>query len=201
VSRSDYLSQHFNEWLDRYAPPRHLADKPDALQAEANDLLRIIGNHAPANGYAEWLDAVLRRLTSTMTARAWPAGGELTKACRAEHQASPGKPVLPQAAIDPAEMAARRMAAGQPVGESWLYGIGACELAARGLVEREVMMHYRSLAFLRRRDVHSEDAALEWERDAKERHEHAKALWKSREDQRQSRDVSRFMPRSDRSAA
>lgn len=188
MSRNQYLSEHFNEWLDRYAPPRFIANNPDAMQQEADTLLGIVGRYAPSVGYAEWLDEVLRRLTENMTARTWPAGGEVTKACRENAKSSTGPKA--EVSFDPAEMAARRMSAGDTVSEGWVYGVGACELAARGLVDHETMSRYRSAAFYARKELYSHDAALAWEAEAKERHEAGKELWRSKSEKRQRRDVS-----------
>lgn len=200
--RNEYLAEHFNAWLDRYSPPRVMADRPEAAQKEADTLLAILGRYAPPQGYAEWLDGILRALTEGMTARTWPTGGEISKACKdaSRFMARPSPAAQPQAR-DEAQAAAERMAEGKPVAETWLYGVGACELAARGLVDRETMLRYRSAAFLHRRDVQGEESALAWEAEAKERHEHGKALWRARDAKRQQRDLSRHLPTTSRPAA
>jgi hypothetical protein len=201
MSRSDYLAEHFNGWLERYSPPRVMAERPDAAQQEADTLLRIVARHAPANGYAEWLEGVLRALTEGMTARTWPTGGEVSKACRDASRMT----VAPKVAengwtMDPAQVAAKRMSAGEAVGEDWLYGVNACEVISRGLVDRDTMERYRSAAFLTRRAFYSEGDAFEWEAWAKKRHEDAKVLWKARNERRQQRDLSGYMPDTRRSA-
>jgi hypothetical protein len=202
MSRTDYLAEHFNGWLERYAPPRFMTDKPDAAQQEADALLRILGRHAPTQGYAEWLEGILRQLTENMTARTWPTGGEVSKACRdANKFTSPRDTGKKSEMRDAAQIVAQAMADGEPVGEAWLYGVAACELAARGLVTRELMDRYRSAAYFARRKTYGDAAALEWEAEAKERHEAGKALWRSRDEARKDRDTADHMPRSARPAA
>jgi hypothetical protein len=193
MSRTDYLAEHFNAWLERYAPPRFMTDKPEAAQQEADALLRILGRYAPTQGYAEWLDGILRSLTENMTARTWPTGGEVSKVCKEAHKFTAPLEGAPKSQpLDSAQVEASRMNAGEPTGEHWLYGVAACELAARGLVTREVMQRYRSAVFHARRETYGEAAALEWEQEARARHEVGKALWKSREAERQKRDVAGF---------
>lgn len=82
--------------------------------------------------------------------------------------------------IDRFIITGNRMAAGEAVGEGYLYGADAVELIARKLVDRPVMTKYRSAAFFRRKDIYGEEAALRWEAEAKERHESAKRAHKER---------------------
>lgn len=79
---------------------------------------------------------------------------------------------------DSAQIASERMARGEAVGDIWLYGILACELAARRLVDERTMRAYRSGAYFARRQVYGEAEALHWEKNAKAEHEKAKAVWK-----------------------
>lgn len=189
-ARNEYLAENFNAWLERYSPPRIMAERPEAAQQEADTLLRIIGRYAPTQDYAAWLDGILRTLTEGMTARTWPTGGEISKACK-EASRFAAKPVEPEVVgeRDEAQTAARKMNDGQHVGEGWLYGVGACELAARGLVTLDTMQRYRSAAFHSRKLMYGEPAALQWENEARDRHEAGKALWRARKEKRESRII------------
>ncbi|MEO1949267.1 hypothetical protein [Thioclava sp.] len=77
------ISMRFNAWLDRFSPPRQIASNPQAMQDDANGLLRIFLDHAPSEGWQEWYQDAIRKLEAGMTTRAWPAPGEVVKACRA----------------------------------------------------------------------------------------------------------------------
>lgn len=85
TSQAAYLDlpMRFNAWLIRFSPPRQIANNKQAQQDDADAMLRIILDHAPAEGWQEWYQDAIRRLEAGMTTRAWPAPGELTKACRA----------------------------------------------------------------------------------------------------------------------
>jgi hypothetical protein len=185
-SRNEYLSQYFNEWLDRFSPPRAIQNNPKAMQDDANSMLAIVGKYAPSQGYAEWLDKVLTDLTESMTTRSWPAPGELVKACksRTEHRE---KPKGEEWQIDEAAVIGAKMKAGDPVGEGWLYGRSAVDLIKRGLVDLETMTAYRSAAFFARKGKNNEAAALAWEAEAKARHEAAKEML--RDTERHQRNV------------
>lgn len=80
---------------------------------------------------------------------------------------------------DAATRTAERMARGEPVGEMWLYGILACEMGARRLIDETTMRAYRSGAFFARRDIYGEKEALAWEAAAKADHEKAKQVWRT----------------------
>lgn len=77
------IGPRFNRWLERFSPPRQIADKPQALQDDAAALARIFLDHAPAEGWQDWFTDALRRLEAAMTTRSWPAPGEVVRACRA----------------------------------------------------------------------------------------------------------------------
>lgn len=76
------LGARFNRWLERFSPPRQIADKPQALQDDAEALFRIILDHAPAEGWQEWWDLTVRALEASMTHRSWPSPGDVVRACR-----------------------------------------------------------------------------------------------------------------------
>lgn len=189
--RSDYLSDVFNDWLDRYPVPRHFGDKPEAAQKEADALLSIIARHAPLTDYADWLDGVLRKLTEGMTARTWPTGGQVAKACKEEARLSVSKPQSEgeEWTPDPAGINAKKMQRGEAVAECWLYGIMACEMIARGLIDRDTMTRYRSAAFFARKELYSEEKARQWEEEALMAHERGKEAWRNRNEPTSHRPV------------
>ncbi|QBX34607.1 hypothetical protein E4191_07695 [Paracoccus liaowanqingii] len=83
------LSMRFNNWLNRFSPPRQIANNPQAMQDDADGLLRIILDHTPGEGWQDWYHDAIRRLEAGMTTRAWPAPGEVVKACRAAEAPRP----------------------------------------------------------------------------------------------------------------
>ncbi len=173
--REEYLNQYFNEWLDRFSPPRAIQNNPKAMQDDANAMMQTVLRHAPGKDYAVWLDDVLRNLAENMTTRSWPAPGELAKACKAK--ASPSdRPKAEDWKVDEYEAVSKRMRAGEAVGEGYLYGRQAVELIKRGLVDKDTMMKYRSAAYFHRKDTHGQASATAWEDEAKERHEAAKLM-------------------------
>ncbi len=82
--------------------------------------------------------------------------------------------------MDRFKITAARMAAGEAVGEGYLYGSDAIELGARGLVDAGTMTRYRSAAFFARKNIYGHEQALKWESDAKAGHEAACAVHHSR---------------------
>jgi hypothetical protein len=177
-SRNEYLSERFNEFLDRFSPPRSIQNNPKAMQQDADAMLSQITRAAPGDGYEIWFDAMIVALGENMTTRSWPAPGELAKACKSVTVHRTAGPSGPQAAwaVDPYENVAAKMKAGGAVPEGFLYGREACELIVRRLVDLETMTRYRSAAFFTRKDQFGEGPARQWEVDAKASHEAAKAV-------------------------
>lgn len=82
------LSQRFNRWLQRFSPPRQIADKPQVMADEANALFAIFLEHAPDQDWQDWWDKAMRALEASMTTRSWPAPGEVVRACRGAQAAT-----------------------------------------------------------------------------------------------------------------
>lgn len=179
-----------SRWLDRYAVPMHLRGKAEASQAEAECLARILCKFAPAMDYHAFLNQVFDQVDFHAKTRFWPTAAELKEACC---NVSKGAKLLNQTegALDlrPVAIIARKMRRGEPVGEAYLWGIGAVELIAERLVDEATMRGYRIAAFNDRKAAYGEEAALRWEAEAKARHEDAKVLYRSRNDPRSQRRV------------
>lgn len=146
--RTDAISDQLHSFLERYSPPRNLAGNERALQAELDELLRVLLTIAPtANGYVEWTIGTLRTLSERMQTRSWPTVGELYKVAM-ERRPKPFKTIKIGAAESDrshnVQIMARRMKSGEAVGEEWLYGRCALELVASGLVSDETLRKYQS---------------------------------------------------------
>lgn len=139
--RDEFLSTRFNEWLDRFSPPRAIQNNPKAMQDDADAMLRTILRYAPRDEYAEWLDRVLIGLAENMTTRSWPAPGELVKACKA------GKSDGSGANVDMIEHeAVNRMVAWFEKFKSELPGHGHSQRTAE-LINRGVLKNEREARF------------------------------------------------------
>jgi hypothetical protein len=182
--RTTEISQMLLRWLDRYSPPASMKDKPQAMQDEAEALLRVLLKFAPASDYVGWVNGALDSLEYQMKTRAWPTKGEMGAVCAnlRKDKAVNAEPVV----FDTYSIMAAKMKAGGAVGEAYLYGREACEIIKRRLVTEETMKAYRSAAFLNRSQMYGEDAALKWEAQAKHDHEMAKAMLRDAETQKRA---------------
>lgn len=178
--RQTEITAALTDWLDRYSCPMNLRDKPKAAQAEAEALAGVLLKYAPQTEYRPFLNQVFGQLDCQMKTRAWPTVGEVVAVCvNLRKEAAKGGRSLDQGEVKdmrPCAIAARAMAEGKPIGEGWLYGRQAVEMIAEGLIDRDTMQRYRSAAFLRRKAAYDETSALEWEAEAKQRHEDAKRI-------------------------
>lgn len=190
--RKPEIAKLFTEWLDRYAPPLHLRDKPQAAQAEIDALIGVLLRMAPQTDYAPFIRAVTEKLDFTMKVRTWPSVQELGAACSNARKEMPRPIELSGDAVDmsPEAINSRRMMSGQPVGEGWLYGRLACDLIAKGIVTREVMERYREGAYRARAELYDVETADRWLAEATERHEAARELYRRRHEAPQKRVIT-----------
>lgn len=180
-------------FLQRKETPAWLrAEQAQADEIEA--LVAAVVRRAPHDpqALADWW-ARMEAALDERCGRRWPAARDIAAVaaeCGAPEAPGPVRSARETDVSDPAELAAGRMRAGEPVGEGWLYGIGACEIVARGLVDRDTMQRYRTGAYRARRALLGEDAALRWVQSAEADHERATAVWRARNDLTLRRDAA-----------
>ena len=186
------LKSKLTRFLGRKSPPKLLDSKPDMQSDEIAALVSALKRVAPRDQdrLRDWWQSFEPALSESC-GRMWPTEKEIVQVGRATNEKL--RPIggvhKSTAQIDPAEQAARRMARGEAVGECWLYGVSACELIARGLIDEATMRKYRSAAYFARKQFYGEAKARQWEDEAKARHEHGRVIWKSREEQRTARAI------------
>lgn len=176
--RTEEIARTFNRWLDRYSPPTSMKDKPQAVQDEADTLLRVLLRFAPQEGYEGWINRALDKLEYQMKTRAWPTKGELGAVCSnlRKDEAMRAAPVTQEVKSD-LDIVAGRINNGDPVGDGWLYGKNALDLVASGKVSETQLRSYRSALFFSMRDVWGEGPAIEREAEMKRRHADAGRNW------------------------
>lgn len=181
------LTARMTRYLDRKAMPKRLDGKPMAQSDEIAALTALAAKHAPrdAEKLAEWWGLFSEKM-GEIAGSMWPSEKELAEAARSIR--GPAMVDLSgSASLDPAEIQAKRMKTGAGYAESSLWGIVACEIAARKLVDLETMTRCRSAAFHRRKAVYGEESALAWEADRKAEHEAAKIVWRDKSEPQPSR--------------
>lgn len=80
--RNSEVSQVFTRWLDRYSPPQSIKEKPQAVQDEADNLLRTLIRCAPQENARQWTERVLVLVSDRMKTRAWPTASEILDAAK-----------------------------------------------------------------------------------------------------------------------
>lgn len=182
------LNARLTRYLDRKTMPKRLEGKPMAQADEIAALVAAVERNAPrdAQKLADWWPLFEVRLGELASAM-WPIEKELVDAAKAVR----GGPVMVDlsgnSSLDPATIIAKRMREGGRYPETALYGILACELIAKGLVDEETMRRCRSNAFFSREGTYGRDAALKWEADRKAAHEEAKVVWRDKAERQQRR--------------
>lgn len=178
------VTARFSTFLDRKALPRRLEGKQMAQDDEMRALIATILRYAPrsAPALAGWWP-LFESALSEACGDYWPSEKHIRPAAEIASKSAPklrdetgGPDMRPVAII------ARKMQRGEAVGEAWLWGRNAVELATSSLIDRDTVARYRSAAFLARKAVYGESDALAWEADAQARHEAAKDVWRHRRD-------------------
>ena len=147
----ELVTSRFNDWLERYAAPTHLRDKPEAAQREANTLLTAVLRHAPETRAADWISALCAELDRTATTRCWPTVREIESAASKAHLAlGQREPVQSDWRIDDAAITARRIRNREPFAESHLHGRIADEMLRRGLITSAELAELRRLVATRK---------------------------------------------------
>ena len=173
---------------NRKTPHRRLQDNPSAQQDELVALVGAIERRAPrdAQKLADWW-ALFEVKLDESTGHTWPIVKEIAAAADSVRGGPAMVDLSGNSSLDPATIYAKRMREGGRYPETALYGILACELIAKGLVDEETMRRCRSAAFFRRKDVYGEESALAWEAERKAAHEAAKIVWRDKDERQQRR--------------
>lgn len=185
------LKARLTRFLGRKAMPRRLEGKPAAMEDEIASLSRVAAKAAPrgAEALASWWP-LFEDALSLQCGAVWPTEKEILSAGRdASKDAPKVAGALPERDMRPQAIIARRMQAGEPVGEEWLWGASAVLLIAERLVDERTMSGYRSAAFLARSEAYGRDKALAWEAERKEAHRIAAELHKTRTDEKNPREI------------
>lgn len=188
------MKSRLTRLLNRKSAPRLLDNNANAQADEITALLGVLTRYAPrgADDLAKWWYQ-FEPAISESCGRMWPDEKQIASVAKAVNTnmrgVNPTAPGPREASFNPVDRAAERMNVGEPVGEGWLYGRAACELIASGLVYQDTMRRYRSAAYFSRKAMYGEGPAKQWEDEAKEAHEHGRALWKSRHDREYRGDV------------
>ena len=147
----DLITTRFNDWLERYAAPAHLRDKPEAAQREANALLAAALQHAPETRAADWIAALCAELDRTATTRCWPTVREIETAAGKAHLApGPREQVTGDWSLDDAAITARRIRNREPFAENHLHGRIADEMLRRGLITSAELAELRRIVAARK---------------------------------------------------
>jgi len=161
-------------FLERRTMPTALQGKPDAIRDELEAMCRVIMRHA-GREMAEWWPKFESEVGALNATRSWPTEGEVLKACRAVSEvrsvtlAEPGD-------TDPMRVAAKRIKAGETVGDHWLYGPQSVAIVRAGLVTDADLAPYRSSLFFAMAKVWGEEAARAEEAARRQYHDEAKRM-------------------------
>ena len=133
--------------LEGYAPPKHL-DTRKKEEEEAKNIVRMLNQKFPNDTTADHIrgtmDRALLKLKEAHTSRTWPTGKEIAAAVSKSLTTSRSSLPANKGPWKPDTLAinARRIKAGEPVGETYITGKLAERMVAQGLVTEEELAPY-----------------------------------------------------------
>lgn len=147
----------------RYTPPKAMSKdaQEDTFAAVCASINRKLPSKVTEQGLRDRLSRVFEYVSDRHETNAWPLQAQYTKAVNAT-AASGSTPASTEWKVDPVAHAARRIRAGEPVGQEWLFGRGLMELSMQqGITEADVKPYRDSLFYA--------DRALVGEAEARRR--------------------------------
>lgn len=174
--------------LHRYRLPDHLSD--DAMRDEVNLLVEDINLQIPEGATEADINLLLPEINAAIRrrhgAQGWPPAKVFIAATEDARIAAANKKAASQpvceANLDPYQITSKKMRAGEPVSEGYLWGREAVQLIARGLIDQITMENYRTGAFSARKQQYGAEHAVCWETEAKARHQSAWEAYHARKD-------------------
>ena len=163
----DQRTQRIEAWLSDFI---ELLDAPFAIRQDAikqgreiNDIIEALNGCITSQINAEQFNSILDRIRKSLRAsqdtRTWPTIKAFTKAAG---EAATRKDITATnriIAFDRHEIAARRIHAGESVGQSYIWGRDAAMLEADGKVTEQQLEQYRQAIFTNICDLHGEKYA------------------------------------------
>lgn len=167
-SRLRAITTQLNSFLRQFNQPQiDEVSRMRRLKATAEAINKRIAESSDPGSLADRVEDGFQKLMETTKARDWPRVEEFVKAMEATAPRSSGEITF---ALNPAD----KIRAGQPIGDSYIYGRAAVELIRdEGLTEDD-FKPYRSGMFFAGRDAHGEDIARRIEGEMRLRHDRAR---------------------------
>ena len=173
--RIDLVLTKINGHLRFYRRPDHLGSDENAMafaRMTAEVMNKNLSAKLGSEALAANIDAALLRLMENYRGREWPTPADFVRAMKSAPK-SDRAASTPDVTIQSAPLAARRIRAGAPVGEFWIYGRGAIELLRdHGVVEHD-LQPYRDGMFERDAETLGHEAAVQIRSKREEKHRFA----------------------------
>lgn len=175
----NFLYKKPDSVLRRYRAPDYLGD--DQLRAEVNDLVEEINREIPdgytAEDFKSLMPEIHRSIRRHHTAQSWPPAKTFIAATKdaarkvSESKARAQFEANPQGRnLDPYELMAKRMKAGESVAETFLWGQEAVEMTDRDLIDTEILDKYRKSAYAKKAIFYGREEADQWLARVEARH-------------------------------
>lgn len=160
-----------NTFLRAFQRPHHLDEVAamGEMKIMAEEINSRISTSLDQSAFLERIAKALRHLRNTYTSRTWPTVGHVVKAMEQTQDRRTGASEDEEFTLDPVKLNAERIRAGKPVGDSWIYGLGAKTMLEQEGIPRETLMAYRSALFFAAKDVGGDEHAHHIEQELKSR--------------------------------
>lgn len=146
-SRVALITQGVTRFLRQYRQPEHLTDEAAlaVVRTIAEAVNARISSSFNRDALVDAVDKTCREVAASYRGKEWPVPAHFVAAIpKRDHTEQADS----EWKLDPAKIAARRIQAGEPVGEGWLWGSLAHQMMARdfGVTERDLEPYRRAHA-------------------------------------------------------
>ncbi len=167
------LSRRLNDFLSRRQPPKAFAANEKAQAEQFTAYLKALKKYAPqGDNLQDWWTRFLDELGQSSETWAWPSEREVWNACKSASGTSRREGPGDGWKADPVAINLRRLEAGEPMGDFWLWGRGALQLVAAG-ADRSALRERRIMQAQHMAEVYDQDTVRAKLAELKAKHERA----------------------------
>ena len=187
------LSRRMNDFLSRRQPPKAFAANENAQAEQFTAYLKALKKYAPqGDTLHDWWGRFMDELGQSSETWAWPSEREVWNACKAASGNSRREGTGDAWKADPIAINLRRLEAGEPMGDFWLWGRGALQLVAAG-ADRHALRERRIMQAQHMSEVYDQDTVRAKLAELKAKHERAET--EVFDTQRRQRELPTVQPK------
>ena len=175
-TRVAVITQGITRFLRQYRQPEHLTDETAlaVVRTIAEAVNARISSSLSREGLAEMVDKMCREVAVSYRGKDWPNAANFVAAIP---KRDPAQAVEGEWKLRPVSVMAKRIMAGEPVGDGWIWGALAVDLLRQGEISDGDLEPYRRAHAAKLRETYGAQVAERMLADLEIRHERAQGIF------------------------